>query len=100
MLPKTSLGKVIVLGVYPVRRTLFSCRMCTLRAENRTSSVMKLTADRSYADPQAAAPKLIEIANINAPMVFDHKAAGAVQRWPEAGHRARLAHDRPVGAPS
>jgi hypothetical protein len=52
---------------------------------------MKLTTDRPYAAPQAAARKLIEIANsveavqdgriyielINGPMLFEHKATPA-----------------------
>jgi hypothetical protein len=53
--------------------------------------MMKLTTDRPYAAPQAAARKLIEIANsveavqdgriyielINGPMLFEHKATPA-----------------------
>jgi hypothetical protein len=52
---------------------------------------MKFTTDRPYADPEAAARKLIEIANsveavqdgriftelINGPMLFEHKATPA-----------------------
>jgi hypothetical protein len=64
---------------------------------------MKLTTDRPYADPEAAARKLIEIANsveavqdgrihielINGPMLFEHKATLA-----EYGAGLKLAIDR------
>jgi hypothetical protein len=64
---------------------------------------MKLTTDRPYADPEAAARKLIEIANsveavqdgriyielINGPMLFEHKATPA-----EYGAGLKLAIDR------
>src|ERR1700675_2424207 len=57
-------------------------------AATRAKGAMRITADRPYADPEAAARKLIEIANsveavqdgriyielINAPMLFEHKA--------------------------
>ena len=61
---------------------------------------MKFAANRPYADPEAAARKLIEIANsveavqdgriyielINGPMLFEHKATPA---WRRAGLRDR-----------
>jgi hypothetical protein len=64
---------------------------------------MKFAIDRPYGDPQAAARKLIEIANsveavqdgrihielINGPMLFEHKATPA-----EYGAGLKLAIDR------
>jgi hypothetical protein len=64
---------------------------------------MKFATDRRYADPEAAARKLIEIANsveavqdgrifielINGPMLFEHKATPA-----EYGASLKLAIER------
>jgi hypothetical protein len=64
---------------------------------------MKLTTDRPYADPEAAARKLIEIANsveavqdgrihiekINGPFLFEHKGSPA-----EYGAGLKLAIER------
>jgi len=64
---------------------------------------MKLTTDRPYADPEASARKLIEIANsveavqdgrihiqlLNGPMLFEHKATPA-----EYGAGLKLAIER------
>jgi hypothetical protein len=72
---------------------LVACRgpATMTRYHERTACLMKLTTTRPYADPEAAARKLIEIANsveavqdgrifielINGPMLFEHKATPA-----------------------
>ena len=73
-----------------------------------TGLIMKFAADRPYADPEAAARKLIEIANsvepvqdgrihielINGPMLFEHKATPAeYSAGLELAIRARLDRD-------
>jgi hypothetical protein len=69
---------------------------------------MKFASDRPYADPEAAARKLIEIANsveavqngrmfielINGPFLFRAEShTGQIHRRPQAGERAQLAQD-------
>jgi len=65
--------------------------------------MMKFAANRPYADPEAAARKLAEIANsieavhdgriyielVNAPMLFEHKASPAEYK---AGLHLAIAH--------
>jgi hypothetical protein len=72
--------------IRPARLPGFCCRHAISRRLDQT--LMKFATARPYADPEAAARKLIEIANsveavqdgrihielINAPMLFEHKA--------------------------
>ena len=68
---------------------------------------MKFATKRPYSDPEAAARKLIEIANsveavqdgrihielLNGPFLFELKGTPRIQRRPRTGGRARLAGD-------